>query len=168
MIQKKRRNKTMRAGSIINVECSILKNLLILIFSVLLSACDNAPPKQGGGKFGMLGSDNPEFAAIEFFDHIYHSQGIEGAIELSTPKMERLLRSYHTNKGVQKHVLNMRFDKVTIQPISRSAGRNEFAKNAQLSLFFEGELDGDVLKDMRLVDLVKLGKDWKVDDVSLN
>lgn len=140
----------------------------ILIFAVLLSACEKAPPKQGGGKFGMLNNGNPEFAAIEFFEHIYRSDGLEGAIELSTPKMGRLLSSYHTNKGVQKHVLNMRFDKVTISPKSRSAGRNEFAKDAQISLFFEGELDGDILKDIRLVQLVKEGKNWKVDEVSLN
>ena len=147
----------------------MLKNIsFILIFAVLCTACDKTPPKQGGGKFGMLNSDNPEFAAIEFFDHIYHSKGIEGAINVSTPKMERLLRSYHTNKGVQKHVLNMRFDKVAIQPKSRSAGRNEFAKEAQISLFFEGELDGNILKDMRLVELVKVGNDWKVDEVSLD
>jgi len=147
----------------------MLKNIsFILIFAVLCTACDKTPPKQGGGKFGMLDSGNPEFAAIEFFDHIYHSKGIEGAINVSTPKMERLLRSYHTNKGVQKHVLNMRFDKVAIQSRSRSAGRNEFAKEAQISLFFEGELDGNILKDMRLVELVKVGNDWKVDEVSLD
>lgn len=139
----------------------------ILIFAVLLGACEKAPPKQGGGKFGMLDSGNPEFAAIEFFEQIYHKKGIEGAIEVSTPKMQRLLRSYHTNKGVQKHILNMRFDKVSIQPRSRSAGRNEFAKEAEISLFFEGELDGEILKDMRLVELVKVGNDWKVDEVSL-
>lgn len=147
----------------------MLKNFsLILIFAVLLGACDKAPPKPGGGKFGMLDSGNPEFAAIEFFEQIYHAKGIEGAIKVSTPKMERLLRSYHTNKGVQKHVLNMRFDKVTIQPRSRSAGRNEFAKEAEIALFFEGDLDGEILKDMRIVDLVKVGDDWKVDAVSLD
>jgi hypothetical protein len=151
------------------MECNMLKSIsFILIFAVLFSACDKTPPKQGGGKFGMLDSGNPEFAAIEFFDHIYHSKGIEGAINVSTPKMERLLRSYHTNKGVQKHVLNMRFDKVAIQSRSRSAGRNEFAKEAEISLFFEGKLDGNVLKDMRLVGLVKDGNDWKVDEVSLD
>lgn len=139
----------------------------IVLFAVLLSACDKAPAKKGGGKFGMLDSDIPEFAAIEFFEHIYHSKNLDGAIKLSTPKMERLMRSYHTNKGVQKHVLNMRFDKVTIQPSTRSAGRNEFAKEAQISLFFEGELDGEIMKDMRLVELVKVDKDWKVDAVSV-
>jgi hypothetical protein len=144
------------------------KIIFILIFTVHLSACDKSPPKQAGGKFGMLDIGNPEFAAIEFFDHIYNYKGLEGAIKLSTPKMERLLRSYHTNKSVQKHVLNMRFDKVTIEPKSRSAGRNEFAKDAQIYLFFEGELHGDILKDLRLITLVKIGTDWKVDEVSLN
>jgi len=159
----------MKAGSITKMECNMLKYIsFILLFATLFSACDRTPPKQGGGKFGMLDSGNPEFAAIEFFEHIYHSKDIEGAIKVSTPKMRRLLRSYHTNKGVQKHVLNMRFDKVSIQPKSRSAGRNEFAKDAQISLFFEGELDGEIFKDMRLVELVKVDKDWKVDEVSLD
>ena len=159
----------MKLGSNTKMGCNMQKNIsIILLFAVFFSACDKTLPKHGGGKFGMLDSGNPEFAAIEFFDHIYHSKGIEGAIKVSTPKMTRLLRSYHTNKGVQKHVLNMRFDKVTIQPKSRSAGRNEYAKDAQISIFFEGTLDGDIFKDIRLVSLVKDGEDWKVNKVSLD
>ncbi|MGK0267756.1 MAG: hypothetical protein ACI8Y3_000362 [Paraglaciecola sp.] len=151
------------------MEYSVLKKtIFILMFTVLLIACDKTADKKGGGKFGMLSSSNPEFVAIEFFDHIYSSNRLEGAIELSTSKMARLLQSYHTNKSVQKHVLNMRFDKVTIKPLSRSAGRNEFAKDAQISLFFEGELNGDILKDKRIVELIKVGSDWKVDKVSLD
>lgn len=146
----------------------MLKNIsFIFIFALLFSACEKPTSKSSSGKFGMLDSGLPEYAAVEFFDQVYHSKDIEGAIKLSTPKMERLLRSYHTNKGVQKHVLNMRFDKVTIQPSTRSAGRNEFAKDAQLSMFFEGELDGDIIKDMRVVELIKIGKDWKIDEVSV-
>jgi len=140
----------------------------LFTLALFLSACEPTKPKQGGGKFGMLDSGIPEFTAIEFFDHIYHSKNIDGAIKLSTPKMERLLRSYHTNKGVQNHVLNMRFDKVAIQPSTRSAGRNEFAKDAKIALFFEGELNGDIIKDMRVVNLIKDGKDWKVDEVSFD
>ncbi|WP_299074450.1 hypothetical protein [uncultured Paraglaciecola sp.] len=139
---------------------------LLLIATLLLSACDQEPKKQGGGKFGMLDSGIPEYTAIDFFDQIYHKKTLEGAIKLSTPKMERLLRSYHTNKGVQKHVLNMRFDKVVIQPNTRRAGRNEYAKDAKISLFFEGEYDGDVFKDVRIVELIKVDDDWKVDVIS--
>ncbi len=138
---------------------------LIIIF-VAFSACEPSEPKQGAGKFGMLDTNVPEYAAIEFFNQIYHSKNLSGAIKLSTPKMERLLRSYHTNRAVQKHVFNMRFDKVDIQPSTRSAGRNEFAKEAEISLFFEGHLDGDILKDLRIVSLIRIDKEWKVDQVT--
>ena len=36
------------------------------------------------------------------------------------------------------------------------------------ALFFEGELNGDILKDIRLVELIKIGDSWKVDEVSVN
>jgi hypothetical protein len=48
----------------------------------------------------------------------------------------------------------MRFDKVSISSKTRSAGRKEFAKKAQISLFFEGVLNGDILKDIPTVKLV--------------
>jgi hypothetical protein len=151
------------------VEVIMLKKIIfIFILTVFFSGCDKSLTKQGGGKFGMLNSGNPEYAAIEFFEHIYRDKGLEGAIKFSSPKMERLIRSYHTNKGVQNHLLNMRFDKVSITSKTRSAGRNEFAKKAQISLFFEGELNGNILKDIRIVKLVKADKNWTVDEVSLN
>ena len=146
----------------------MLKNIsLILIFVFIFSACDKGASNKGSSKFGMADEGNPEFAAIEFFEHIYHKKRIEGAIKLSSPKMERLLRSYHTNKGVQKHVLNMRFDKVAIKPKTRSAGRSEFSTQMQISIFFEGELNGKIIKDLRVVDLVKINNEWKVHKVSL-
>jgi len=147
----------------------MLKNIsLIIIIAILISACEESATKKRGGKFGMSDGNVPEFAAIEFFEHIYHSKGLEGAIQLSTPKMERLIRSYRTNKSVQKHILNMRFDTVTIKTNSRSAGRNEFSQNAQVSIFFAGKLHGNILKDLRVVELIKVDNNWKVDAVSLN
>ncbi|WP_158969016.1 hypothetical protein [Paraglaciecola sp. L3A3] len=145
----------------------MLKKLsVLLILVVIFNACEKTEPRRGAGKFGMLDTDVPEFAAIEFFNQIYHTDNLSGAIKLSTPKMQRLLRSYHTNKAVQKHVLNMRFDKVAIQPSTRSAGRSEFAKQAQISLFFEGDLNGNILKDLRIVSLIRIDKEWRVDDIS--
>jgi hypothetical protein len=147
----------------------MLKKVSWLLFAVIIfSACEKAEPKRGGGKFGMLDSNVPEFAAIEFFNQIYHSKDLSGAIKYSTPKMEKLLLSYHTNKQVQKHVLNMRFDKVAIQPSTRSAGRNEFAKEAEISLFFEGTLDGEIFKDLRIISLIRVKDEWKVDSVSMD
>jgi hypothetical protein len=146
----------------------MLKNIsFVLLFAILFSACNEDNANNGNGKFGMLDKGLPEYAAIQFFDEIYHSKSLDGAIKISTPKMERLLRSYHTNKGVQKHILNMRFDKVKIQPSTRRAGRNEFAKDAKISLFFEGQLNGNIFKDMRTVELIKIGNDWKIDVVSV-
>lgn len=141
-------------------------SFLVVIF-LMFSACEKAEPKKGIGKFGMLDSNVPEYAAIEFFNQIYHGKDLTGALKLSTPKMQKLLLSYHTNKGVQKYVLNMRFDKVDIQPSTRSAGRNEYAKEAQISLFFEGVLGDDILKDLRIVDLKRIDKEWKVDKVNV-
>ncbi|MEP0357122.1 hypothetical protein [Paraglaciecola sp.] len=135
---------------------------------VAISACNSGEPKKGGGKFGMLDTDIPEYTAIQFFEHIYHDKTLDGSFKLSSPKMQRLLRSYHTNKSVQKHILNMRFDTVKIQPSTRSAGRNEFAKEAKISLFFEGELNGDIFKDMRVIELLRIDNKWKVDSVSLD
>lgn len=147
----------------------MFKSVFVCAFVLLtLSACNPSEPKKGGGKFGMLDSNIPDSTAVLFFEHIYQDKNLEGALKLSTPKMQRLLSSYHTNKSVQKHILNMRFDTVNIQPSTRSAGRNEFAKEAQIALFFEGELNGEVFKDMRVIELKRIDDKWKVDSVSLD
>lgn len=141
----------------------MLKNIsFILIFTFMFSACNSED-----SKFGRSDTDTPEHAAIQFFEHIYHHKTIDGAIEVSTPKMARLLRSYHTNKGAQKNVLNMRFDTVALKPKTRNAGRSEFATETKIAMFFVGELDGKIIKDLRDVKLIKVNKKWQVDEVSL-
>jgi hypothetical protein len=140
---------------------------LLLLF---LSACDTSGIKEqkGAGKFGMLDTNIPEYAAEQFFFHIYNDKDINGALKLSSPRMERLLKSYRSNRNVQRHVLNMPFDKVEIKQLSGNAGRNEFAKDAKVTIFFEGQLDGKILKDLRVVKLLRIDKKWKVDEVSLD
>ena len=142
---------------------------IVWFFVLLLSACDKdgAKNQQGGGKFGMLDTDIPEFAAEQFFFHIYNYDDLSGALKLSSPRMERLLLSYRTNRNVQRHVLNMSFDTVEIKQLSGNAGRNEFARDAKVSIFFKGTLDGKILKDLRSVKLLRIDKKWKVDEVSL-
>lgn len=142
--------------------------LLVLLLLLVLGACGGVKEKTISGKFGMMDVNTPEYAALQFFDGIYRGKDITGALELSSPKMKRLLQSYRTNRNVQRHVFNMRYDTVEFRPHAGSAGRNEFAKEIQVSLFFEGELDGNILKDLRVVKLVRPGGKWLVDEVSLN
>lgn len=142
--------------------------LFVLFLLLALSACGEVKKQKAAGKFGMMDENIPEYAALQFFDGIYRGQDITKALELSSPKMVRLLNSYRTNRNVQRHVLNMRYDTVEFKPHAGSAGRNEFAKEAQVTLFFEGELDGNVLKDLRVVKLVRPKNNWLVDEVSIN
>jgi hypothetical protein len=143
------------------------KTSFLLCFLLVLTACGEMKEKKKEGKFGMMDKNIPEYAALQFFRHIYMDKDINGALVVSSPKMTRLLQSYRTNKNVQRHVLNMRFDEVKIEPHAGSAGRNEFAKDAQVTLFFEGTLDDNILKDMRVVNLVRPKNKWLVDEVSL-
>jgi hypothetical protein len=165
-------NSRLSAIEILNSNTVMLKKfpLVIWLSLLLLSACDTSgvKEKQGAGKFGMLDTNIPEYAAEQFFVHIYNDKDITGALKLSSPRMERLLKSYRTNRNVQRHVFNMPFDTVEIRQLSGNAGRNEFAKDANVTIFFEGELDGKILKDLRAVKLLRIDKEWKVDEVSLN
>jgi hypothetical protein len=145
----------------------ILRFSLVMLLLATFAGCDGIEKKQGLGKYGMMDSNLPEFTALEFFDHIFHDNNLDEALKLSSPSLKRLLASYHTNRNVQRHVLNLRFDQVTITPHTGSAGRNEFSKESKVIIFFEGELNGKILKDMRIVDLIRDGNEWKVDKVSL-
>lgn len=140
---------------------------LLVLLSFALSACDGFDDKPRIGKYGMMDPNLPEYAAIEFFDHIYHDKNLDEALKLSSPTLKRLIASYHTNRNVQRHVLNLRFDKVEITPHTGSAGRNEYSKEAKVIMFFEGELNGNIIKDMRIIDLVRVDDSWKVDKISL-
>ena len=137
---------------------------LILLLSALVGCGDDKPRV---GKYGIMDPNLPEYAAVEFFDHIYHDDNLKEALKIASPKFERLVASYNTNKNVQRHILNLRFDKVAITPHATGAGRSEFAKETKIFVFFEGELNGNIIKDMRIVDLVRINNKWKVDDVSL-
>ncbi|GAC33826.1 hypothetical protein [Paraglaciecola polaris] len=142
-----------------------LFSLLFALF--MLTACDD-PKSTGAGKYGMMDTNIPEYAAVQFFTHVYGDKNLDGALQFASPKLARLMKSYRINRSVQRHVLNMAFDKVEIKPGASNAGRNEFAKEASVSLFFEGTLNGEVIKDLRTVKLVRMNKGWKVDEVSVN
>jgi hypothetical protein len=143
------------------------KTLFYLLLSLLIYSCGGDKSVPGAGKYGMMDSNTPQYAALQFFEHIYNDPTITQTLEYASPKMARLVQSYRINRNVQRHVLNMPFDTVEITPSAGSAGRNEFAQKASVSLFFEGTLNGEKVKDLRRIKMVRINKKWKVDEVSL-
>jgi hypothetical protein len=143
------------------------KTPFCLLLSLLVYSCGGDKSAQGSGRYGMMDNNVPQYAAIQFFEHIYDDPTITEALKYASPKMARLIQSYRINRNVQRHVLNMAFDTVEIKPHASSAGRIEFAKKARVTLYFEGKLNGDMLKDLRTVKLIRINKQWKVDEVSL-
>ena len=78
--------------------------LLLAIF--VISACDG-PKNTGAGKYGMMDTNIPEYAAVQFFTHIYADDDLTGALEYASPKLARLMKSYRINRNVQRHILNL-------------------------------------------------------------
>lgn len=136
-----------------------------LFLIVILQGCDSSSDKSsGGGKFGMMDTNTPEYAAVEFFEYIYSDKKLDNALAMSTPRMAKLLKSYHTNRNVQRHVLDLVFDKVEIQPEpGNSFGRSEYAESALVTLFFTGTLYDNKVEDIRMVEMIRDGDKWLVD-----
>lgn len=126
----------------------------------------NTKAGQGAGKYGMMDTNTPDFAAVRFFEHVYRDKTLKGALSMSTPRLSKVLNSYHTNRNVQRHVFNLTYDEVEIQPdTGNTVGRNEFAKSAVVTLFFTGTRHGEKVEDIRVVDMVRSDKKWLVDKI---
>lgn len=148
----------------------MLKNLLSIFIAVLfLTACSEATNQpQGAGKYGMMDNSTPEGAALLFFDAIYDKNStLDQVLKYSTPKMARLLKSYHTNRAVQRHVLNLTYDDVPEMQVDSGddVGRTEFAVKSDVSIFFSGFSNGDKIDDLRTVKMLKIQNKWLVDSI---
>lgn len=136
----------------------------ILVVCFTLTGC---PKKEAGvGRYGMLDENTPEYTAVRFMRSIYLDSNIDVAVSLSSPKLARILRKYHTNRNVQRHLLNLKYDTVTIVPQGGDrVGRSEFAEQATVTLFFSGHYHDDKIEDLRQIDLVRVRGDWKVEKI---
>lgn len=142
--------------------------ILLSVALITLGGCGDSKPKrgEGAGKYGMIDPNTPHYAAMQFFDHIYYDKTLKGAMSLSTPRLAKLLKSYHTNRNVQRHVLNLTYDEVEIQPdAGNSVARSEFSQKAVVTIFFTGTRHGDKFEDIRIVEMERIEGDWKVSKI---
>lgn len=145
-----------------------IKLLLVISLSILfLQACGGDGGDGGGEKFGTLNTGSPEYAAVTFFNSIYKDKNINTALSLSSDKMTRVLKSYRSNRNVQRHVIGLRYDTVKLEIDSGGGNmRGEFADKSRITVLFSGMLHGDKIEDLRTVYLVRVDKKWKVDSIS--
>jgi hypothetical protein len=143
-------------------------NKLYIVFwltaLLVLSACGEK--EKGIGRYGMLDESTPEYTAVAFLNSVYEDDNLDRAISLSSEKMTRILKRYHTNRNVQRHLLNLKYDTVIVTPqTSGSLGRTEFAEKSTITVFLSGMYGDDKIEKLRSLDLIKEDGDWKINKI---
>lgn len=152
-----------------SLDSNMLKKIIGLSFLCLfLVACEepSARKGEGVGKYGMMPENTPEYTTVKFFESLYNKKDVQTVIRFSSPRMARLVESYRTSKNIQRHIVNLKYDQVTIELDSGDTrGRTEFADSAMVTVFFSGTFGEDKIEDLRTVELVRLNNKWKVDKI---
>lgn len=137
-----------------------MKKLFLLVFVFFLSACGSDEPHRGD-------KNSPSYAATMFFDAIYNKKDLELAAKRATPRMARVMRSYGTAKQFARNLINMQYDKVTIEvDMTNQSLREQYGDNAKVNLVFTGQLHGEQVDDMRSVQMLLKKGNWYVDKIN--
>jgi len=140
-----------------------MKKLAVLIpFLVFfVSACEKI--KSSGEQV----NNTADMSALIFFDSIYNKNDFRTALNHASPRMQRLMKSYHTSTNVARHLINLRYDGEVIMEIDAgdSVGRLEFATKQNVSIFFTGNYQGNVIDELRTVKMIKEDGKWVVDAI---
>ncbi len=143
----------------------MMKQYILVAFFALftLSAC---MPEQIVDD-GEPDTESAEGAALAFFDSIYNQRDLNIALKYSTPRMARLLRSYHTTRAVARHVINLRYESKVVLEIDAgdTVGRQQFATKQKVSIYFSGTYQGDTIDELRTVQMIREDNQWKVDEI---
>lgn len=135
--------------------------VFILLFSVTsLSGCLEKDNKVKADR------SSPEYSATMFFYAVLADKDKDKAKQYSSDKIDRLLDSYGSTSNFSRHLLNMRFDTVTVEVESTSNLREVYSGNsATITMLFTGLLNGNKVDDFRKVKLVKEGGQWLVEEI---
>lgn len=135
-------------------------SLFVLLFSgFILSGCSGQSETQQ--------NNTAEGAALQYFESIYNTKNFKAALSVSSPKLQRLMKSYHTPRAVARHVINLRYDSEVRLEIDagNAVGRAEFATEWRVSIFFSGNYQGNTVDELRTVQMKKQDGKWVVDSI---
>jgi uncharacterized protein YcfL len=124
-------------------------NLLILLTLFLVSAC--------GSDDEITQIDNPELVSVAFFNALYNEKDVKKAASVCDTKLARLILHYKSPQAVARHLFNMSYDKVVVKPDDSGVKiRKQFKKKAKITLYFDGYLQDNHLKDVKRLSLIQL------------
>lgn len=137
----------------------------VLIVISLLSGCGGQQSTKAG-KYGMMGSDTPQYNAVLFLQAIYNEKSLDTAVSLSTERYGRILKGFHTNKSVQRQVFSLRLDTMEAEPVSGgSLILNENLVKAEIEMKITGTYGNNNVFELKTLSMVKERGDWKVKGV---
>lgn len=129
----------------------------------MVSACDGSKKEIKAGRYGMMSDETPQYAALVFIMSIYEEKTLDTALEMSSDSFARLLRSYHTNSGVQRHVLNLRLDDMTVEPVTGGfRGITDYKTEATVDVKIMGTYNYNKVVDLKTISMIKVSGDWKI------
>lgn len=134
--------------------------IALAVLALLLSACGKQTETEVKEENG-----SPEYTATKFFYTLYENKDLNAMASYTTPKLQRIIKSYGSTNAVARHLLNMQFDEVVIE-IDRGRNlRESYGEKASIALIFTGKLHGNNKADTRTVNLVKRDGRWLVEKI---
>jgi hypothetical protein len=144
----------------------ICKVILLCLVTITVTACNQPEREINAGRYGMMSDETPQYAALVFIMVIYEDENLDSALKMSTDKFARLLKSYHTNKGVQRHILNLRLSEMTVEPVAGGfQDITEFKKQATVVVKIIGTYNHKKITELKTISMVKESGDWKISGV---
>ncbi len=115
----------------------------------------------------VMNQRSPEYAALKFFEHIYNDPTITAALPYCSQSLQKTIKRYHSNKNVQRHVLNLSYDNVDIEVHSGESRFEQISgKRSTVILHFSGFLHGDKIDDIKKVELSNNNDRWMIQRIS--
>ena len=145
----------------------ICKVILLCLVTLTIAACNKPEREIKAGRYGMMSDETPQYAALVFIMVVYEDDNLDSALKISTDKFARLLKSYHTNSGVQRHILNLRLTTMTVEPVSGGfEGITKYRKEATVDVKIIGTYNYKKITELKTISMVKESGDWKIAGVS--
>ncbi|GAB0112065.1 hypothetical protein [Pseudoalteromonas distincta] len=137
-----------------------MNKLITLITILFISGCgDIAKPE----------SATPGDIASAYFDALYNQKDLQKASSMATPSMARIMKSYGTAKQFARNLINLQYDKVTIEiDMTNMSVRQQFGDHAKINIIFTGYFGSKKIDDIRTVKMIQKKGKWYVDKIMVD